>query len=93
MARCRVDVHVSSATAFGLATESVVWFHRWNGNSPSLKGGAWNYKTFNTRRFILHKGTVRGHLVISGRPYNFGTCEYLGVGTLSQVSEPHQLRV
>ena len=37
LARCGVDVHVSSVTTIWLATESTAWFHGWNGNSPSLK--------------------------------------------------------
>ena len=39
----------------------------------SFKGGAWNCTTFRTRRFILHTWTVRGHLVISGRPYSLAS--------------------
>ena len=37
MARCGVDVHVSSVTIIWSATKLVVWFHGCNGNSHSLK--------------------------------------------------------
>ena len=67
LARCGINVQVSSATTIWLATESAVWFHAWNGNGslnvvhgtiqPSTHGG-----------FILHIGTIRGHLASSGRP-------------------------
>ena len=37
VAQCRVDVHVSSTLVIWLATESAMWFHGWNGNSPHVK--------------------------------------------------------
>ena len=37
LARGGVEVQVSSAAVVWLTTESVAWFPRWNGNSPSLK--------------------------------------------------------
>ena len=37
LARCGVEVQVSSAEVVWLATESATWFHEWNENSPSLK--------------------------------------------------------
>mgnify|MGYP006889202883 CR=1 FL=1 len=39
MARCGVEVQVSSAIVVWLATELAAWFHGWNGNIPSLKVG------------------------------------------------------
>ena len=52
--------------------EPAMWLHAWNGNSP-LKVVHGTVQPSTQGGFILHIGTIRGHLVISGRPYNLAS--------------------
>ena len=71
LARFGVEVHVSSATVTWLATQSASWFHRWNGNSPSLKLMQGSVQPAQGCSFVLQERYV--DMVISGRPYGMAS--------------------
>ena len=66
LARFGVEVHVSSATVTWLATQSASWFHRWNGNSPSLKVMQGSVQPAQGGSFVLQERYVDIWLLVVG---------------------------
>ena len=66
LARFGVEVHVSSAAVTWLATQSASWFHRWNGNSPSLKVTHGSVQPAQGGSFVLQERCVDICLLVVG---------------------------
>ena len=58
--------HVSGATVTWLATQSASWFHRWNGNSPSLKLMQGSVQPAQGCSFVLQERYVDIWLLVVG---------------------------
>ena len=66
LARFGVEVHVSSAAVIWLATQSASWFHRLNGNSPSLKVMQGSVQPAQGGSFVLQERFVDIWLLVVG---------------------------